>query len=70
MQFPMEFNDLSLWLAITSIILLTASELLMSKYDQIHFIIEKKHLKTTALILGFLFLFTVAIRIFQMIIAP
>ena len=68
MQFPLEFYDISLWLAISSIILLTTSELISPYYGQTGLIIEKSHLRTAALILGILFLFTVAIRIYQMII--
>jgi len=67
-MFPLGFYDISVWLAITSIILLATSELLSPKYGQTHLILEKKHLKTTALILGILFLSTVVIRIYQIII--
>ena len=68
MKFPLGFDDISFWLAVTSIILLVTSEFMNSNYGQIPIIIEKKHLRTTALILGFLFLSTVAIRIYQIIV--
>jgi len=68
MRFPLGFYDISLWLAITSIILLATSELISSNYGQTGLIIEKGRLRTVALILGVIFLSTVAIRIFQIII--
>jgi hypothetical protein len=68
MSIPFTYYDISLWLAITSIILLATSELLSPNYGQTRLIIEKKHLKITAIILGVLFLSTVAIRIFEIII--
>ena len=68
MRFPLGFYDISLWLAVTAIILLATSELLSTKYGKTSLIIEKNNLKTAALILGILFLSTIAIRIFQIII--
>ena len=68
MMFPLGFYDLSLWLAISSIFLLATSELISPNYGQTGLIIEKGRLRTAALILGVLFLFTVAIRIYWIII--
>ena len=68
MRFPLELYDISLWLAISAIILLTTSELISPHYGQTDFIIEKGRLRTVAHILGVLFLSTVAVRIFQIII--
>ena len=59
---------MSLWLAISAIILLATSELVSPNYGQISLLIEKRRLRTVALTLGILFLFTVAIRIYQIII--
>jgi hypothetical protein len=67
MQFPLELYDISLWLAISAIILLTTSELISPHYGQTGLIMEKGRLRTVALILGVLFLSTVAVRIFQII---
>lgn len=69
MQFPLSFWDVSLWLAITSIILLATAELLSPHYGQTNLLINKKRLKQTALALGILFLITVAIRIYAIIAA-
>jgi len=68
MQFPLTFWDISLWLAITAIILLATSELISPHYGKTNLIIEKKTLREAALILGILFLLTVLIRIYAMII--
>ena len=70
MQIPLSFWDVSLWLAITAIILLITAELISPYYGQTNLIIEKKKLRKTALIVGILFLITVAIRIYGIITAP
>lgn len=70
MQNPFTFWDISLWLAITSIILLTTAELISPYYGQTNLLINKKKLKNTALITGILFLITVAIRIYAIITTP
>jgi len=70
MQFPLTFNDISLWLAITSIILLITSELISPHYGRTNLLINKKLLRNAALALGTLFLLTVAIRIIAIITSP
>ena len=70
MHFPLTFNDVSLWLAVTSIILLITSELISPHYGRTNLLINKKLLRNTALILGTLFLLTVAIRIITIIASP
>jgi len=69
-QFPLSLWDISLWLAITSIILLATSELLSPYYGKTNIIIDRKRLRTAALTLGLLFLFTVLIRIYETITLP
>ena len=66
MNFPLSISDISLWLAITAIILLITSELLSSptEYSR-RIIIEKKRLRITALIFGMAFMITVIIRVYQ-----
>jgi hypothetical protein len=65
MHFPLSISDISLWLAVTAIILLITSELLSSstKYSR-NLIIEKKRLRLIALALGVGFMITVIMRIF------
>lgn len=70
MQFPLTLWDISLWLAVTAIILLATSELISPYYGRINLIIKKKQLREVALIIGVLFLFTVAIRIYGIITSP
>jgi len=66
----MGFWDISLWLAVTSIILLATAELISPYYGRTNLLIDKKRLKQTALLLGILFLTTVAIRIYSIITSP
>lgn len=66
MRFPLTISDLSLWLAVTAIILLIASELLFSSAKYLSDVaVEKKRLRLIALTLGASFLFTVVMRVFQ-----
>jgi len=67
MQFPLSFWDISLWLAVTAIILLITSELISPYYGKTNLQINKKRLKNAALTTGILFLTTVAIRIYEII---
>ena len=67
MNFPLSFWDISLLLAITSIILLITSELLSPYYGKTRICINKKRLKNAALTTSILFLTTVAIRIINII---
>jgi len=67
MQFPFDFWSISLWLAVTSIILLITVQL-VSEYDgKATLLIDQRKLKTAAVIMGILFLATVAIRIYGII---
>ncbi len=66
MQFPLTFSDISLWLAITAIIVLITSELLLS-YPRVssRIAIDRKLLRLSGLALGLAFLATVVMRVFQ-----
>jgi len=66
MNFPLSTSDISLWLAVTAIILLVTSELLSSStgYSR-NIAIEKKRLRLVALALGAGFMITVVMRVFQ-----
>ena len=68
MQFPLSFWDISLWLAVTAIILLVTSELISPYYGKTNLLIERKRLRNVALTIGLLFLITVIIRIYEIII--
>ena len=68
MQFPLSFWDLSLWLAVTAIILLVTLELTSPHYGTTNLRIERKRLRNVALIISLLFLITVIIHIYNVII--
>lgn len=70
MQFSLSFNDISLWLAVTAIILLITSELTSPYYGKTNLPIDRRRLRQAALIFGVLFMITVAIRIYGIIISP
>jgi len=67
MQIPLDFWNISLWLAVTGITLLITA-LLVSAYDgNATLLIDQKKLRNTALAMGIIFLATVAIRIYGII---
>jgi len=68
MSIPIGFYDISLWLAILSIILLITTEFLSPYYGQTGLIIVRKRLRKITLITGILFLATSIIRIYQTLI--
>lgn len=70
MGFPLSFWDISLWLAITAIVLLITSELISPYYGKTNLLINKKRLRNVAIIVSTLFLITVAIRIATIIVSP
>jgi len=67
MDFPLSFWDISLWLAVTAIILLIASELVSPHYGRTSILINKNRLRNAALAMSILFLITVGIRIYGII---
>jgi hypothetical protein len=69
MNFPLDLWDISLFLAVTSVILLITSELLSPYYGKIGIRMNKKRLQNAAVVVSILFLATVAIRIITMILA-
>jgi hypothetical protein len=70
MWFPLGFWDLSLWTAVVAIILLVTSELLSPYYGKTGIMINRHRLRLVALLVAFLFLGTVAYRVYQIIITP
>jgi uncharacterized membrane protein len=67
MQFPLSLWDITLWLAVTAIILLVTSELISLYYEKTKILINKKRLRTVSLIFALLFIFTVFIRIYLIV---
>ena len=66
MRFPLSVSDVGLWLAVTAIILLVTSELLLSSTGRLgNVAVDKKRLRLVALALGVCFMVTVVVRVFQ-----
>jgi hypothetical protein len=70
MAFPLNLSDISLILAVESIVLLVTSELLSPYYGAANLKINKKRIRNTALVMSASFLITVAIRIVGMLLSP
>lgn len=70
MQFPLSFWDLSLWLGVTTLILLLTAELASPYHGQTNLLINNNRLEKAALTMGTLFLITVAIHIYAIITSP
>lgn len=67
MNFFLSFLDISLWLAVTAIILLITSELISSYHAKNKIPINKQNLRKAALIVGLLCVITVTLRVFEII---
>lgn len=67
MQIPFTFWDVSLVLAVGAIVLLVTSELASQYYGQTNLLINRRRLRVAALTFALLFLFTVAMRIANII---
>jgi hypothetical protein len=67
MQIPLDFWNVSLRLAVTAIILLITAQLASAYDGPATLRIEKKRLRKAALVMGVLFLITVAMRIYGII---
>ena len=66
MRFPLGFNDVSLLIAVLSIILLITLELLTTKNSEFFFVVDKKRFKEVTYLISGLFLLFIIIRIFQL----
>ena len=69
-MFPLDFTEISLFLAATSITLLVTSELLSPYYGKTNLKINTKRLRNAALATSTLFLATVATRVISIILNP
>jgi len=67
MQIPLDFWNVSLWFAVTSIILLITAQLVSAYDGNASLLIDQRKLKTAALVVGLLFLLTVAMRIYGIV---
>ena len=67
MQIPLDFWNISLWFAVSGIILLITAQLVSAYDGKATLLIDQRKLKTAAVIMGILFLATTAIRIYGII---
>jgi hypothetical protein len=67
MQFPLNFGHITLFLAVSAIILLITAELSSPHYGQTNLTIDNKRLKKAALTAGILSLSTFIIHVYQII---
>ena len=70
LAFPLTLWDISLWTAITAIILLATSELLSPYYGRTRLMINKRRLRIVALLVALVFLASVAYRIYGIVTTP
>jgi hypothetical protein len=66
-QVPLDFWNVSLWLAVTGIILLITAQLVSAYDGPATLLIDSRKLKAAALTMGILFLAIVAINIYKII---
>jgi len=64
MRFPLSLFDITLWLAITAIILLATSELISPYYGKTNLLIDKDRLRLAALGVGIIFTISILAQIF------
>jgi len=67
MQIPLDFYNVSLWFAVTGIILFITAQLVSAYDGNATIFIDQRKLKNTAIVIGVLFLVTVAIRIYGIV---
>lgn len=70
MQIPLNLWNISLWLAVSAIILLITTQLISAYEGNATIMIDQRKLKIAAVIMGILFLATMAIRIYGIITSP
>ena len=69
MQMPLNLewiDGISIWLAVTSLILLLTSEIISSYYGKTTVLIKRKRLRRIALIVGVAFMLTIFIQLYTM----
>jgi hypothetical protein len=69
MQIPLDFYNVSLWFAVIGIILFITAQLASAYDGNATILIDQRKLKNTAMVMGVLFLATVAMRIYGIVIS-
>jgi hypothetical protein len=67
MNIPINFWNISLWLAVTATVLLITAQLVSTYDGEASLLIDQRRLKNAALLTGILFLATVAVHILSII---
>jgi len=67
MSIPLSIDELTIWLALTSIILLATSEVLSPHYGRIHVFISRKRLRNVSMVVSFIFLAFIAIKVLNVV---
>jgi hypothetical protein len=67
MTFPLSLDEISLWLAVVGILLLLTSEVIKSN-KEINLLLNTKRLRTISLLIIAIFLVTVIIKVYEMLI--
>ncbi len=67
MQLPLNFLNIILWLGITAMILLVTAQLVLSYEGPQSIMVEERKIENAGILVGILFLITIAIRIFGLI---
>jgi len=62
--------DVSLWFAMTAVVLLLVAELLSSRYGKSEIIIERGRLRKLALLFGIFFISSVLVRALATVLRP
>ena len=67
MQWPLNFLNIILWLGITTVILLVTAQLVLSYEGPQSIMADERKIENAGILVGILFLITIAIRIFGLI---
>jgi hypothetical protein len=63
MQLPLSFFDITLWLAITALILLVTAELISPYYGRLNLLIEKNRLRLASILVGIAFILSIILNL-------
>jgi len=63
MQLPLSLLDITLWLAITAIILLVTAELISPYYGKLNLMIDKGRLRLVSLLVGIAFIISIILNL-------
>ncbi len=65
----MNIDEITIWLALVSIILLAASEVLSSYHGRVYVSVNRKRLRNVSMVMSVIFLASVAVRVVNIILS-